>query len=255
MRRVILLGASNLTLGLPLGLASLRATLGAPLELLAAHGHGRSFGMSSRVLFRRLPGIRACGLWDDLAQRLPPEHPPLALVTDVGNDLLYGASIDAILAWVATSLERLRAQRAEIVVATLPVASILDLGRLRYRITKSLLFPGKGPDWPAMRTMVPELDTRLQALARSFEAAVLVPHRTWYGIDPIHVRRGQRPEMWREIIAAWPSIAAPRRAPTDPHQALRLWLAPPAERSLFDRPRRAPQPALRLEDGSTISLY
>ena len=63
------------------------------------------------MLGRELPGITTCGLWDALAARPPART--AALVTDVGNDLLYGAPVAAILDWVAECLDRLAAQCAD----------------------------------------------------------------------------------------------------------------------------------------------
>ena len=89
-RRVVLLGASNLVAGLPRVVEAARSVWGGPLDILAAAGHGRSYGRSSRVLWRTLPGILSCGLWEDLARRPPAST--AALLTDVGNDILYGGS-------------------------------------------------------------------------------------------------------------------------------------------------------------------
>jgi hypothetical protein len=60
--RWVLLGASNLTLGLGTVLSTIRNPSPAPLDILAAPGHGRSYGATSRVLCRELPGILQCGL-------------------------------------------------------------------------------------------------------------------------------------------------------------------------------------------------
>src|SRR5439155_11570702 len=100
--RVVLLGASNLTLGFPMLVSELRAWLGSPVEILCAHGHGRSYGLASRVLFRELPGIVECGLWRALASA--PARPTLALLTDVGNDIMYGRDVEEIAGWVETAL-------------------------------------------------------------------------------------------------------------------------------------------------------
>ena len=89
-RRVVLLGASNLTRGLSTAVEASRLRWGRPLEMLIAAGHGRSYGLTSRVLARTLPSILACGLWDELAQRAT--MPTAALITDIGSDLLYGAA-------------------------------------------------------------------------------------------------------------------------------------------------------------------
>ncbi len=261
-RRIILLGASNLTLAFPLVVATLRAALG-PVELLAAHGHGRSYGMTSRVLCRSLPGIRSCRLWDDLAARPRATEPPLALVTDVGNDLLYGASDEQVLRWVETALTRLREHGCRLTVGTLPLSSLNQLSRVRYTLTKAFFFPGTGPGWDEIRQLAPALDAGLRQLAAAHGAATVTPRPEWYGFDPIHIRRPIRPAAWFEILSAWHTPSSGSGCPAMPMRparsalsnSLRLWTLPPAQRSLCGRKREAPQPAATWEDGTTVSLY
>src|SRR5438552_19189250 len=88
MRRVILLGASNLTRSFPTVVATVRQTWSEPVEIMAAMGHGRSYGEDSSFLGRKISGIFPCALWQDLQNR--SRLPAVALLTDVGNDLLYG---------------------------------------------------------------------------------------------------------------------------------------------------------------------
>ena len=97
-RRVILLGASNLTRSFPTVVATVRQTWPAPVEIMAAMGHGRSYGQDSSVLGKKISGIFPCALWQDLQNR--PSLPTAALVTDIGNDMLYGVSPDQMLDWV-----------------------------------------------------------------------------------------------------------------------------------------------------------
>ncbi|MCZ6542107.1 MAG: hypothetical protein O6768_00410, partial [Planctomycetota bacterium] len=92
--RVVLLGASNLTRGISRAVGIAQAILGTPLEVLIAMGHGRSYGQRSRVLGRSLPGIVDCGLWDALLHG--SGRPTYALLTDIGNDVMYGASVPSI---------------------------------------------------------------------------------------------------------------------------------------------------------------
>ena len=104
--RVVLLGASNLTRSFPQVVATARALAGEPIEVVAALGHGRSFGLRSRVLARSLPGIVGCGLWAAL-DGAPARARTLALVTDVGNDIVYGVGVETIREWVETCVSRL----------------------------------------------------------------------------------------------------------------------------------------------------
>ena len=251
--RVVLLGASNLKMGFPEILARLRAGAGPggnPLEILTALGHGRSFGLWSRLLgVRQLPGIVDCRLWDDLG-RLPP-LPTLALVGDVGNDLLYGASVPRIAGWVETCLDRLSGHGAEIVLTLLPAASLVKLSAVRYHLVRSILFPGRrAASWDAMLDGVRELNERLRQLGLAHGARLVEPSPSWYGIDPIHVRRSMRHEAWNRIL----------QHPRLPHLGHlagggRLPLFGAAELRLFGATLRNPQPVCRFKDGTTVALY
>src|SRR6476661_7900132 len=121
IRRVVALGASNLTRGFHAVVSAARNAWGPDLEILAALGHGRSYGVQSRVLARSLPGILESGLWRDLESRSP--RATTGLVTDVGNDIFYGFSAEQVLAWVAEAIARLRRFTADITVTDLPLAN------------------------------------------------------------------------------------------------------------------------------------
>lgn len=258
MRRVILLGASNVTLCFPLLVESLRATLG-PIELFAAHGHGRSYGMSSRVLWRVLPGIRSCGIWEALDERPSQGPPPLALITDVGNDLLYGAIPDQILRWVELCIDRLEDQGAGVVMTALPLASVSKLGRFRYAFLKSILFPGKGPTWQHMHELALSMNRGLLELADRRRVPVIRPPDDWYGFDPIHVRRARHSAAVREFLAAWRGIDSGIDGVTVGRPArgdsVRRWRLRPAQRMMFGKARSTPQPCATLDDGSLIFLF
>ena len=96
--RVILLGASNLARGISTIVGTAQSRLGSPLEFFIAMGHGRSYGRASRVLGRTLPGIDECGLWDALGDAVSTQT--YALITDIGNDIIYGYDVEMIAAWI-----------------------------------------------------------------------------------------------------------------------------------------------------------
>ena len=249
MLRVVLLGASNLKMGFPHVLARLRGAAGGPVEVLAALGHGRSYGTWSRLAWvRQLPGIVQCGLWEELGRR--PRLPTVAVVTDAGNDLLYGAPVPAIAGWVGTCLERLARQEAEIVVGLLPLASLEKVSAFRYHLVRQILFPGRRAEsWSAMLESARELNERLRGLALEHGARLVEPSPSWYGIDPIHVRRSMRRQAWDQILRH------PLLAGEGESTGCRLPLFGAAELRLFGKPLRNLQPVCRLKDGSTVALY
>jgi len=256
MTRVVLLGASNLALGFPLIVRQLFAGLPRPLEIFAACGHGRSYCTWSRVLFRALPGIDRCGLWTDLDRATDASaSQTLGLVTDVGNDLIYGSAPDVIARRVETCLAALADHRAEIVVTRMPLASVERLSALRYHATKAVFFPRSGGRWSEMRRKARELDQALGEMGARFSARLVDQPLEWYGFDPLHIRRSRRARAWQTIFSGWPSFGAAmpsnRLALAD---VVRLRLAAPAERRLFGRHRLRTQPALELSS-VPIRLY
>ncbi len=252
--RAVLLGASNLRIGFPSVMSRLRAGAGGPVEVLAALGHGRSYGTWSRLLWvRQLPGIRGCGLWTDLDRR--PPLPTLALITDVGNDLLYGVGVAEIAGWVEACLQRLQKREAEILLTLLPMSALEKVSAFRYHLVRTILFPGRrAVSWGAMLDRVRELNERLRRLGHAYGTRLAEPSPSWYGIDPIHVRRRMRETAWSQILR---HPLLPREGPPDHARALRTSLPAlgAAEQRLCGMPLRYPQPVRRFKDGTTVALY
>jgi len=249
--RAILLGASNLKASLSPLISGVRRKAGGPVEVLAACGHGRSYGTWSRFLFvRRLPGIEGCGLWQELDRR-PPRR-TLALVTDVGNDLVYGVSAEAIAGWVEACLDRLVRQEAEIVLTLLPLPRLEKLSAWQVRLAVSLLFPGRPAPWPGLLARARELDGRLRRIGREHGARIVEPEASWYGADPIHLRRSVRRQVWDDVLSlGLPEAALRSQMAVRP----RIPSFGAAELRLFGAVLRTPQPAVHLPDGTSVALY
>lgn len=255
-RRVIVLGASNVTLAFPRLWHGLRRRFVEPMELFAAHGHGRSFGMWSRVGPRELPGIMDCHLWDQLAVSPAVDQPPRALITDIGNDILYGADADQIAEWVATCLERLRELNANIVLTQLPIASALTLDRARFQFFRRAFFPSSRLTLEEVLNHAQRLNQLVIELGRTFDVPTPELRGEWYGVDPIHIRRRHRAAAWSELLSSWfdPRPSASFDA-VSPGHSLRLWRQRPSERRWFGRIQTRTQPVLHETCGSKLWLY
>jgi hypothetical protein len=245
---VILLGASNLTIGWRPLLRALRQTIRQPLSLYVALGMGRSYVDWSGFWLRRLPSIVDCGLWD----ALPPVprasadcRPPLVLVTDIGNDIVYGVQPERIARQTAICLERIRSRwpHARVVMTALPMASVRTVGRVRYQIARTTLFPTCFLSLPTVLHRAEQLEVHVHRLATEFHCKLVVPDGAWYGHDPIHVLRHLRQDVFREMFRRWD-------LPELPHAGLAQLPVPPdvplpvaALRTLAWIPVRATQPA------------
>jgi hypothetical protein len=252
--RLILLGASNVAMGFPNIVSAARTLWGGPLDLLAAFGHGRSYGQRMPLFWRELPGIAECGLWQALEQRPPCET--LALVTDVGNDLMYEFPVADIASWVEVCLDRLQRAGARVVLTALPLCSVTGLSARRFLFFRSILFPWSRLKYETILGWAHDLDARLRRLAAERGVVVAEPRREWYGLDPIHIRRSRRRLAWTELLARGAGVQPSKAAPALPlARSLRLRLLRPECRWVFGREQHTVQPAGRLEDGTTIALY
>lgn len=186
MARIVALGASNLTRGFQTIVSTARSVWGPEVEILAAHGHGRSYGAPSRFLFRTLPSILKSGLWSELEQR--PPMVTRALVTDVGNDILYGFSVERTLGWAEEALRRLARVTQDIVLTGLPLAAVYRLSQIKFLAFRSMLVPSCRLTLSQVIDRAEGVHEGLVKLSSVYGAKFFELDPVWYGLDPIHVR-------------------------------------------------------------------
>jgi hypothetical protein len=249
--RVVALGASNLTRGFSTIVATARAVWGADVEVLAALGHGRSYGGPSTFLVRGLPGILQSGLWRELDAH--PPRPTRALVTDVGNDIMYGYPPAQILEWVDECVARLRQLTTDVVITGLPHAAVAGLPPGRFLLFRSVFFPRCRLTLDQTMRAGADVDAGLRAIAASRGVAFLGLKPEWYGLDPIHIRPGMWNAAWQDILCGENQAVAGGRATR--REAVRLYCLLPEQATFVGRERRTPQRGVALRRGGRVWLY
>ncbi|HEY5998104.1 MAG TPA: hypothetical protein VI078_02230 [bacterium] len=249
--RVVALGASNLLRGLAAVVAAARDTWGPGVEVLAAGGHGRSYGRRSTFLARGIPGILECGIWDEL-ERLPPA-PTRALITDVGNDILYGRSPAQVLAWVGEAVDRLQRHTRDIVATDLPLASIRRLSNVKFLAVRTVLFPASRVTVEQAQEAAAAVDEGMVALAAARGLRLQHLREEWYGFDPIHIRASLWPTAWGEILMGPDADRVPGRSTR--REWLRLYRTRPERRWMFGREQVTPQRGTALAGGGVLRMY
>ncbi|WP_394809312.1 hypothetical protein [Nitrosomonas sp.] len=289
--RIILLGASNLALSLRLVTHLMQQRFGGPSEILVAVGHGRAYGLANQVLLRGLPGIAASGLWPQLATAEP--CPAVALLTDIGNDILFGSPPEQILRSVGWCIEQLQKQSVRVVVNNLPMASIEDLSERRYTFYRNIFYPFCR--FPRSETVsrVRAVYQGLIDMASRRNFTLYEQEPVWFGPDGIHVHYWKRRAFYRAILEQLPLLSdrqgggeSPDQVPSmvrqahyerDPHLVVRpefaeglnhsshlisekwllTWQQRPqfAYKTVMGREIHCQQPSGRLADGTTIFKY
>jgi hypothetical protein len=253
-RRAILLGASNITLGLPWVVPAVEERLGAPVEIFGAWGHGRSYGEPSSLLFRTLRGIVHARVWQVL-EELPPRE-CFAMVTDVGNDIAFGHSPDQIIGWVTTVFERLERLGARTIVTGLPIERLRDQSRWNFQFFRVLYFPQYPLRQSQILEKVEEVYARLTELVARFGFRYVHLERHWYGFDPIHIQFPRMKEAWERILRGWDDEGREaHKRWANPRRAVELYSLRPERYDIFAEKFVTPQPCYRTRHGSSIAMY
>jgi hypothetical protein len=252
---VVVLGASNVARGIGTIVDVAREQLGSPLEIMAAMGHGRSYGLTTSIPFRTLPSILDSGLWRALKER--PALPTWTVITDVGNDLIYGCHPEQVTSWIDEAARRLRERSVRMVLTGLPLTSVQRVGWLRFVTFRSALFPQSTLQLDDAQRSAVELDAAVQQLAAQHGAEFFAPQASWYGLDPIHIRVLVQRDAWRRIFFALTqkknSLAQKLHSPW--REWLRMMMVRPQQSRVFFRAREVAQPAIVLRDGTSISFF
>lgn len=247
--RVIALGASNLTRALYTVVSTARAAWTPDIELVAALGLGRSYGMRSSVLGRAVPGILESGLWP--AVDAMPAAETIGLVTDVGNDIMYNVEVPEILAWVREAVRRLERHASSIAISGLPVEGERRLNEWQFRWLRHIIVPSCRLTHDELRRRAAEVNDGLRAIAAERGHRFVALESSWYGFDPIHIRHRHWRTAWSRILGV-PADAAWRGSLGE---AARLHLRRPERQWVFGVEMRRAQQGAPLSGGGRVWLY
>lgn len=216
--RVIVHGASNVTIGLPTVVRLIHSGFDGPVQIDIADGHGRSYGIGTSVLLRGLPG--------HTMRPIPPAAPAnktSAILTDIGNDLVYSIPVTQIAEWVWARAEQLVELGAELVLTELPLESIATLSKTRFAFFRTLFFPGSTVEFSELREAAQQLNESVREIASALNAKLVVPQAAWYGFDPIHIRRSARRDAWTHIMNTWSDWSEPESLKPSAVGSVRIW--------------------------------
>ncbi len=256
--RLVILGASNVARCLPTALATARAfSLSAhptrPSWIAVAAGRGRSYGQTSTLLGRTLPGILPSGLWQAL-DRAPP-GPTYALLTDIGNDIAYGVDPELLVDWLAATLDQLPTD-TRVSVTALPLDNLDRFPIPFLEIFRKTLFPSSDQPVTELLRRAEIVDDSLRNLCAERGIEVVEQPDDWFSLDPIHYRLRHRHLIWSRLLEPWLDADTRTQAPpTTRSRNLPYSQAWPEHFSVFGRRLERQQPCLSLKDGTPVHLF
>lgn len=194
---VLVFGASNVRRGLVSLINEVNFCYGSRWDLVVVAGHGRSYGASTAVLGRRLPGIRQAVWHDHFSGHHSARY---ALLTDFGNDLFYGATIFQIQQWIEECLAILHREKVKLTMTGLPLEAIQGCQKAKFFLLRAIFFPKTKLKFCDAIRGAERLDEVIRELSKTYRASYVQPLLQWYGVDPIHIRRGCYANAWSAFL-------------------------------------------------------
>jgi hypothetical protein len=194
-----LLGASNLSRGCFAFARHMKACLHPQkVEVLIASGPGRAYHASGGLLNVAYPPICTSDIFEVAKNKSESGYQVVALVTDIGNDIMYGVSAEQVIETVQQIFERLQSMNSEIFYTTLPVAfEEKKVHPIWFYILRSVLLPFSKVSYDEATAGIIEVNQFLKECRYGH----LIPDMNRYlGIDKIHYG-------WLRGHSAWSHVA------------------------------------------------
>jgi hypothetical protein len=183
------------------------------------------------------------------------------VITDIGNDLLYGFSTEQLATWLEEVIYRLHQQQFNIVITKLPVESIESVGPFRFRLLKTFFVPGCRQSLEEIKEQSRQVNDSIVHIAKKYQISVIEQPGSWYGLDAIHIRRSCLEDFWRRVVECWSVY----KCDTNTHQEtslrstwqewFRIGAASAEVRSLAGVMLFTPQPVFQLGDTTRVFMY
>lgn len=197
---LILLGASNLSRGCFAFSRHMKACLHPrPVEVLMATGPGRGYYASGGLLNINYPPIYSSDIFEAAHNKSNSGYQVVALVTDIGNDIMYHVSPERLIETIQQIFARLRSMNSEIFYTTLPVAFEKKIHPAWYYFLRSLLLPFSRVSYDDATAGIIKVNQFLKEY--DSEHGHLIPEMDRYlGFDEIHYG-------WLRAHRAWSYVA------------------------------------------------
>jgi len=195
----VLLGASNLARSFyGLKRCIKRCILPRPADFVHAMGPGRGYVIRGGIFNVTYPPILNCGILETARNKRKKNQPVVALITDIGNDIMYGASPEEIIAGLQYLLNTFDEFATNIFITSIPIDLKNDIGEFYFRILRQIFFP-KSPAEYSQTSKTIEIVNQFILQSSNAKISVIDDMQQFCGIDKIHYSLLKSHLAWSHI--------------------------------------------------------
>jgi hypothetical protein len=195
----LLMGASNLARGYSMFTRHISSCLEKnKTEFLNALGPGRGFCARGGMFNFTYPPIQDCRILDVAEKKSCDTR--IVLITDIGNDLMYGVSADTLIESLDELIGRALQWDAEIFMTSIHVSLKKDVSRTTFFILKSFFYPGSSITYEETDLFIIKVNGYLEEKARKNERVHLISGMgSFAGADKIHYSLLKTHSAWEKV--------------------------------------------------------
>ena len=193
------MGASNLARGYSLLTRHISSCFGKnKTEFLNALGPGRGFCARGGMFNFTYPPIQDCRILEVAKKKSCDTR--AVLITDIGNDLMYGVLADTLIESLDGLIGRALQWDAEIFMTSIHVNLKKDVSPTMFFILKSFFYPGSSITYEEADMFIIKVNGYLEEKARQNERVYLISGMTSFiGMDKIHYSFLKTHLAWEKI--------------------------------------------------------
>jgi len=195
----IFLGASNLARSFyGLKRCITRCLFPRPVNFIHAMGPGRGYISQGGILNMTYPPILQCDILKAAYSRRKINQQVVALITDIGNDIMYGVPVEEIIGGLQSLFDTLTEFEASIFVTSIPVDLKSDIGEFYFRILRRVFFPNSPVEYYQALEAIEVINKFIiQSLNKNI--IVINEMKQFCGIDKIHYSLFKSRSAWSHI--------------------------------------------------------
>jgi len=195
----VLMGASNLARGYSaLAKCLVRCLAPHPVEILHALGPGRAYCAEGGIFNITYSPIGACGILKSARGRAKRVRRVIALITDIGNDIMYDVPLSEITSCLNTLMQKLDALGADVFVNPIPLDFFKDVSEHQFRLLRSVFYPHSTIEYSRAGESVDGVNGFLRDSAAG-RIHLLPSAKDFSGVDKIHYSIFHSHKAWSEV--------------------------------------------------------
>jgi len=196
----IFLGASNLARSFHgLKYCIERCISPRPASFVHAMGPGRGYVSRGGILNAIYSPILNCGILEAVRNKKIKDQSVVALITDIGNDIMYGVSSEKIINGLQYLLNSLGEFKTNIFITSIPVDLENDISELHFHIIRQIYFPKSPVKYSQASNNIKAINKFILQSSNK-KITVINDMKQFCGIDKIHYSIFKSRPAWSHVV-------------------------------------------------------